>query len=143
MSDYYRLAKESDFKDGVSLYRGGLNKVLEPDEPITVKSYKRIEDTKGELTYISKSGQEVKQELQINEPYYALKSKSRMNLSAVLWVKQDPDALVGNTSSPDIGDKNLAEQADRAAAAEKIGMGRRRTRKSRRRHHRKTRRHRK
>ena len=138
MSDYYRLAKESDLKKGVSLYRGGLKKVMEPAEPITVVSY-----TDGKLTYIGRSGVTVTQDVDINEPYYALKSKSNMRLSAVLWVKQDPDALVGNTSSPDISDENLAGQADRAATAAKIGMGRRRTRKSRRRHHRKTRRHRK
>ena len=139
MSDYYRLAKESDLKDGVSLYRGGPKKVLEPAEPITVKSY-----IDGKLTYIGRSGVTVTQNVDVDEPYYALQSKSKMTLPAILWVKQDADALVGNTSSPDIGDKNLAEQADRAAKAEKIGMGRRRTRKSRRRRNgRKTRRHRK
>jgi len=139
MSDYYRLAKKSDFKDGVSLYRGGPRKVLEPAEAITVKSY-----IDGKLTYIGRSGVTVTQNVDVDEPYYALQSKSNMTLPAILWVKQDADALVGNTSSPDMSNTNLAEQADRAAAAEKIGMGRRRTRKSRRRRNgRKTRRHRK
>jgi hypothetical protein len=139
MSDYYRLAKESDFKDGVSLYRGGPKKVLEPAEPITVKSY-----TSGKLTYIGRSGVTVTQDVDVDEPYYALQSKSGKSLPAILWVRTDSDNVEFTpTEPPTVSQKEQEKRADEATG-DTLHAGRRRTRKSRRRrHHRKTRRSRK
>ena len=138
MSDHYRLAKESDLKEGVSLFRGGLKNVAKPPEAITVQSY-----IDGKLTYTGRSGVTVTQDVDVDEPYYALQSKSGKSLPAILWVRTDSDNVEFTpTEPPTVSQKEQEKRADEATG-DTLHAGRRRRKTRRRRHHRKTRRSRK